>query len=238
MAQLVAPSAVLPSIGEQAERLIAWGLASKIGDETLREAAARFAESAPPGSLLVLHERVAPASQLASLMSLPGPGRAGKAGEFRYGFVVADMNDVDMFRPTSDAELPDEDIYVVSGVRRGDEMQNWSPEEAEPVLRNAGRTPLTLVEGIHWALHSPEVIEPGSCFMTIGSRLLRPDGKFDTRTPALWISGGTGRDGVENRGAPKVGWCWWRNRHTWLGIASAEARIAESDVTVRRGEQA
>ncbi|MDN6533090.1 MAG: DUF5701 family protein, partial [Yaniella sp.] len=31
---------------------------------------------------------------------------------------------------------------------------------------------------------------------------------------------GTGRDGSANRGAPKVGWCWVRNRHTWLGFAS------------------
>lgn len=30
-----------------------------------------------------------------------------------------------------------------------------------------------------------------------------------------------GRDGSANRGAPKVGWCWARNRHTWLGFASA-----------------
>ncbi|WIM72923.1 DUF5701 family protein [Corynebacterium suedekumii] len=48
------------------------------------------------------------------------------------------------------------------------------------------------------------------------------DPTFDSRTPALWISSGTGRDGAEHRGAPKLGWCWWRNRHTWLGIASAE----------------
>ncbi|MFD0272242.1 DUF5701 family protein [Streptomyces sp. NPDC127106] len=27
---------------------------------------------------------------------------------------------------------------------------------------------------------------------------------------------GTGRDGRERRNAPKVGWCWWGNRHTWL----------------------
>ena len=62
--------------------------------------------------------------------------------------------------------------------------------------------------------------------MTMGSRLRKPGGDYDARTPALWISGGTGRDGAERKGAPKVGWCWWANRHTWLGMASAEARIA------------
>jgi hypothetical protein len=44
------------------------------------------------------------------------------------------------------------------------------------------------------------------------------------RTPAIWISNGTGRDGTANRNAPKVGWCWAGNRHTWLGFASAETR--------------
>ncbi|WP_369693045.1 DUF5701 family protein, partial [Dietzia timorensis] len=38
------------------------------------------------------------------------------------------------------------------------------------------------------------------------------------------ISGGTGRDGAERKGAPKVGWCWAGNRHTWLGFASAAGR--------------
>jgi hypothetical protein len=59
--------------------------------------------------------------------------------------------------------------------------------------------------------------------MTIGSRKPKARG-LDARTPALWISGGTGRDGKERRGAPKVGWCWANNRHTWLGFASASGR--------------
>ena len=60
--------------------------------------------------------------------------------------------------------------------------------------------------------------------MTVGSRKPKPNGSLDTRTPALWISNGTGRDGKERRNAPKVGWCWAGNRHTWLGFASAAER--------------
>ncbi len=60
--------------------------------------------------------------------------------------------------------------------------------------------------------------------MTIGSRRRKPEGSLDARTPALWISNGTGRDGPANRNAPKVGWCWAGNRHTWLGFASAAHR--------------
>jgi hypothetical protein len=60
--------------------------------------------------------------------------------------------------------------------------------------------------------------------MTIGSRLRKDTGALDARTPAIWISNGTGRDGRANRDAPKVGWCWAGNRHTWLGFASASHR--------------
>ncbi|WP_241175779.1 DUF5701 family protein [Modestobacter sp. KNN46-3] len=52
------------------------------------------------------------------------------------------------------------------------------------------------------------------------------DGRLDARTPALWLSNGTGRDGRGRRGAPKIGWCWAGNRHTWLGFASAAGRAA------------
>jgi len=59
--------------------------------------------------------------------------------------------------------------------------------------------------------------------MTVGSP--KPKGVgLDARTPAIWISGGTGRDGAARRGAAKVGWCWAGNRHTWLGFASARCR--------------
>ena len=226
MPEPVVSPATLPSLESQLERLVSLGLIPPDREDALRATAARLALTAPAGSLLVLHERVAPASVLAPLMSLPAPGRAGKAGERRGGFIVTDMTDVDQFTPTVEAPLPDADAYVVSGIQRGDDMRNWSPEEAAVAIRGAGRTPLTLTEGIHWALQSPGVIEAGACFMTMGSRLRKPNGDYDSRTPALWISGGTGRDGAERKGAPKVGWCWWANRHTWLGMASAEARIA------------
>lgn len=62
--------------------------------------------------------------------------------------------------------------------------------------------------------------------MTIGSRLVKDDGRLDSRTPAIWICNGTGRDGRHARNAPKVGWCWAGNRDTWLGFASATHRRA------------
>jgi len=104
-------------------------------------------------------------------------------------------------------------------------MANWSPDEALPAISEAGRTPLTLTEGLHWVLQRPEVLARGRCFMTIASRRRKPDGALDARTPAVWISNGTGRDGPARRDAPKVGWCWAGNRHTWLGFASASGRF-------------
>ena len=204
----------LPPPGEQAGRLIEVG-AHQIGGLSaaqLREEAGRVHAGR---GLLVMHPDRASASRLATLVEHGG----------KRGFVVADMADADDFAPIEPVELPAGPIYVTVDLDRGDHMANWSPDEALPAIIAAGRTPLTLGEGIHWLLQQPEVLERNHCFMTIGSRLRKADGSPDARTPALWISNGTGRDGRDNRNAPKVGWCWAGNRHAWLGFASAATRI-------------
>ena len=114
-------------------------------------------------------------------------------------------------------------LYWITDIERGDEMAGWSPDEALPAIRERGRHPLTVSEGISWLLQEPERLERNRCFMTIASRKPKAKG-LDARTPAIWISNGTGRDGRDRKGAPKVGWCWAGNRHTWLGFASAAAR--------------
>ncbi|MFJ8041351.1 DUF5701 family protein [Kitasatospora sp. NPDC096147] len=202
----------LPSLPAQAERLIELGVHTLAG---LSEGEVRkYAEAAGSAeALLVVHPDRVPASALVPLLSRKG----------RPGFVVVDMADVDQFAPTG-VELPDGPLYLVTAPDRGDHLANWTPEEALPVITAEGRSPLVLTEGIHWLLQQPEVLERNLCFMTIASRLPKPKGGFDARTPAIWISNGTGRDGRERRDAPKVGWCWWGNRHTWLGIASAAGR--------------
>ena len=217
MTATTAPTAAprqLPTLIEQAERLIDLGLhtAAGLSPDELRSVVRRAGER---DALLVLDPDRVPPSALAPLLRL---------GD-RAGFVVEDMTDVDAFAPIPEAAPPSSAIYLVDGPTRGDEMANWSPDEALPAITSAGRTPLTLVEGIHWALQRPEVLDRNHCFMTIGARLRKPDGRLDARTPALWISNGTGRDGKERRNAPKVGWCWAGNRHTWLGFASAAGRV-------------
>jgi len=201
----------VPSISEQAERLIGLDVHHIAG------LPADLLRSVPDSadSLLVVHPDLVPASALAPL----------RWQNDKPGFVVSDMTDVDEFTPISSVTLPDAPLYLVRDADRGDAMANWSPDEALPAISEAGRTPLTLTEGLHWVLQRPEVLARGRCFMTIASRRRKPDGALDARTPAVWISNGTGRDGPARRDAPKVGWCWAGNRHTWLGFASASGRF-------------
>lgn len=211
---------VLPPLGVQAERLIELGVHDIAGlpAAELRAfaeaAAAGEGAAAGAGALLAVHPDRAPASALAPLLYRDG----------KPGFVVTDMPDVDLFTPLETDALPDTPLYLLTGLDRGDQMANWSPDEALPALTGEARTPLVLTEGIHWVVQQPAVLERNHCFMTIGSRLRKSNGALDARTPAIWISNGTGRDGRERRDAPKVGWCWAGNRHTWLGFASAEGR--------------
>jgi hypothetical protein len=215
---VVTQTSALPALTEQADRLVDLGIHRLAGwpATRLRE----VADTADaPGALLVLHPDLVPASALAPLVNVNG----------KRAFVVVDMSDVDEFIPTM--ALPDSPVYLVDGLDRGDSMANWSPDEADPAIAAQGRTPLTLTEGLHWLLHRPDVLERGHCFMATGSRKPKARGGLDARTPAIWISNGTGRDGPDHRNAPKVGWCWAGNRHTWLGFASAAAR---RPVTARR----
>lgn len=209
---------LLPALDVQAERLIELGVHEIAGLSAaeLRTFAKAAEAPADGGALLAVHPDRAPASALAPLLHRDG----------RPGFVVTDMPDVDLFAPLDTVALPDAPLCLLTGIDRGDHMANWSPNEALPALTAEGRTPLLLTEGIHWLLQQPAVLERNHCFMTIGSRLRKANGALDARTPAIWISNGTGRDGRERRNAAKVGWCWAGNRHTWLGFASATGRLA------------
>lgn len=205
----------LPTVAEQAETLIGLGVHSlaDIPADRFRDVCRHHPTDQ---ALLVVHPDVVPASALAPLVRRNG----------KRGFVVADMADVDDFTPIRSVTLPDTLLYLVRDPDRGDAMANWSSHEALPAIVDASRTPLTLTEGLHWLLHQPDTLQRNRCFMAIGSRRRKPNGSLDARTPALWVSNGTGRDGAANRDAPKVGWCWAGNRHTWLGFASAARRDA------------
>ncbi|WP_336026405.1 DUF5701 family protein [Geodermatophilus sp. FMUSA9-8] len=210
-------SLTLPPAPAQADRLVALGLHERAGltAAELRSAAGAAASAVTDDALLVLDPALVPPSALVP----------GVRWRDRPAFVVVDMTDLDDFAPVPGAEPPPGPAYLLCGPDRGDEYLNVTPDEALPRIRAGGRSPLTLAEGLTWLLQCPDVLERSACTMTVGSRLRRANGSLDARTPALWISNGTGRDGRERRNAPKVGWCWAGNRHTWLGIASASGRV-------------
>ena len=208
---MVAVASSLISLVDQADRLVELDVHRHAGLSAsgLRAVAA---EAVGQSGLLVVHPTLVPASHLAPLIRHSG----------KPGFVVTDMTDVDDFKPV--VTLPDSPVYLVEDVDRGDGYANWSPHEVDREFTATGRTPLTLTEGLTWLLQQPTALQRNHCFMTIGSRKRKPNGVLDTRTPAIWISNGMGRDGVANRNAPKIGWCWAGNRHTWLGFGSSSGR--------------
>ncbi len=201
------------SIANQLQRLINLGVANLAGitADELRTRASRLPEE--PNAILTVHPELVPASRLETLLT----------HHDKSGFVVSDMTDLDEFTPIDAAKVPNAPLYLLNDINRGDDMRNWSPDEALPAITALGRSPLTINEGISWLLQEPKILEPNYCFMTIASRK-RHGARLDARTPAIWISGGTGQDGKANKNAPKVGWCWAGNRHTWLGFASTSHR--------------
>lgn len=203
------------SLVDQVAALVAAGVPGAVGISPAELAAHAAMLPEVPGAVLAVHPNLAAPGRLAGLLRHGG----------RPGFVVADMTDVDDFAPIDGLAIPDAALYLVLDPTRGDELRNASPVEALAAIRGAGRTPLTLNEGISWLLQDPAVLEAGACFMTIGSRKHTTPTQLDARCPAIWISRGTGRDGPARRNAPKVGWCWAGNRHIWLGHASAASRL-------------
>lgn len=126
----------------------------------------------------------------------------------RPGLLADEMSDVDDFRPIDGLVVP-EGLYAVIDVRRGDEHRGRTPDAAMADFTRDGRSPLTISEGLALLTAHPDALEKNHCFQTPGSRA------DDQRVPGLWIS---------NR-APKLGFCWARNHHTWLGIASCAKRV-------------
>jgi len=168
-------------------------------------------EDSPAGAPFVLvltRELVAPESTV-PLLRLGGPtGQGQRPGQVDRNHGGGDLAN---YHPVEDS-VPPGAAYLLVDVERGEEFCNVRPEDATATIRSRGRTPLTIDEGIALATQVPQVLEKNKCFMLAGSRRSSLPG--DRRVPALWIS----------ERAPKLGWCWDGNPHTWLGTASAGRR--------------
>ena len=147
------------------------------------------------------------AEQQILLLRLPGGSAAG----------VLDRNHgpegLAPYRPVDTVGPPPGSVYALLDVDRGEEFRGVPPRDALPTIEARGRSPLTIPEGIAAVLLHPHLLAKNACFMLSGSR------RGDRRVPALWISGK----------APKLGWCWDGNPHTWLGVASTAGRIPQPD---------
>jgi hypothetical protein len=124
---------------------------------------------------------------------------------------VVDMNPTgpEAFRPTPELELPAGPAYLAVDLDTGAETMGVTPNDALPLIADAGRSPLTIEEGIALLTHHPGVLRSHNAYSLLGSRA------GDKRVPALWIS----------KGRPRLGWCWAGNPHSWLGSASCAFRL-------------
>ncbi len=130
------------------------------------------------------------------------------------GFTTMDDEDLARFRPLPELEVPAAP-YLLVDVDPGADTLNLPPAEVLPRLRAAGRSPLTIAEGLAVLVSDPGVLRGRNCFSLLGSRA------GDKRVPALWISSRR----------PRLGWCYQGAPHTWLGSASCAGRLGEAPLT-------
>jgi hypothetical protein len=148
--------------------------------------------------LLVVTSKLVPTVEAVTRWSVRG--RAG----------WTDMADeIDGYVPIEGLEVPDAPVYLLLDVDTGAETLDVPPVEALPRVLDAGRSPLTVDEGVALVTHFPDVFSTHNAFQALGSRAP------NKRVPSFWVS----------KGAPRLGWCWAGNPHSWLGAASAGVRL-------------
>jgi hypothetical protein len=169
------------------------------------EAAARAADLPAPTDgrvpfLLVTTRELVPVQERIALTTLAGKRKPG----------ILDRNfpadDLPTFDPIKELEVPPGPAYLLFDVDRGEEYRNLPPSTALARMTERGRLPITIDEGLAFVTLHPPALASNRCFSLVGSRC------GDKRVPGLWIS----------QGAPKLGWCWFGNPHTWLGSATAD----------------
>ncbi|MEU5528791.1 DUF5701 family protein [Micromonospora chersina] len=150
--------------------------------------------------LLVTTRELVPVQERIALTTLAGKRKPG----------ILDRNfpadDLPTFDPIKELEVPAGPAYLLFDVDRGEEYRNQPPSTALADMTERGRLPITIDEGLAFVTLHPPALASNRCFSLVGSRC------GDKRVPALWIS----------QGAPKLGWCWFGNPHTWLGSATAD----------------
>ncbi|WP_066463745.1 DUF5701 family protein [Sanguibacter suarezii] len=222
-----ATGAAAAELSRQVEVLLERGYPAMLGiePEAFVEALAPLADGvgsldlAPAGSGLPVSSTVTtPEDYVPFVLVVAGSlPLAEAAAQMRLGTRPATLmltpEELPGYRPIDGLEVPDAGgpvtAYLLTDIDTGSELCNVTPETALGVIRGRGRTPLTIAEGIALVTQRPDMLRTNKCFSLLGSR------RGDQRVPAVWIS----------QKAPKLGWCWDRNPHTWLGSASAGSRL-------------
>lgn len=128
----------------------------------------------------------------------------------KTGYV--DMHPVspDSFEPITGIDPPNSP-YLLIDVDTGRETLGLSPRAAAAHVAEAGRSALTLEEGVTLLALHPGILRERNCFQMLGSR------RNDKRIASLWVT---------KEGKPRLGWCYEGVPDAWLGSASCAARIA------------
>ncbi|MBO2446159.1 hypothetical protein J4573_03595 [Actinomadura barringtoniae] len=169
---------------------------------TTHEAMAEPEEGLVPFVLVVTRE-LAPLYDVVPRLTLGG--RKTKPGVVDHNYAEGELV---RFVAAKEVELPDARAYVLFDIQRGEEFCGAVPNDAMATIADRDRTLLTIEEGLSLVQQFPSILAKNKCFSLGGSRC------GDKRVPAIWIS----------QNAPKLGWCWQGNPHTWLGMASAAGR--------------
>jgi hypothetical protein len=178
--------------------------------EPLREAstgldAVSDLETGRFGFVIVVRGELVPSSTSIELVR-----RRGRAGFLS----MLTPQELETFQPIEQILLPHGAAYLMTDVESGKDNRNVTPIDALATIHARRRSPLTIDEGIALITQFPEAVATYGGFSLAGSRC------GDRRVSALWIS----------KAAPKLGWCWAGNPHTWLGTASCGARIGTDEL--------
>jgi hypothetical protein len=124
------------------------------------------------------------------------------------GFTTMPAGEIERFRPLPELDVPAAP-YLLLDVDTGADTLGVPPAQAAERVAAAGRTPLTVAEGLAVLESDPGVLRSRNCFALLGSRA------GDKRVPALWVSARR----------PRLGWCYQGAPHSWLGTASCSGRL-------------
>ena len=146
---------------------------------------------------VVVVPAVPPSALLAAIRTVGGSG-----------FTTVSAQELGRFHPLPELDVPCTP-YLLLDVDTGHDTMGVPPGEAMGTITSAGRTPLTLAEGVAVLVSDPGVLRARNCFSLLGSYA------GDKRVPALSISSLR----------PRLGWCYEGAAQQWLGSASCGGRL-------------